>query len=186
MLHMHEVTGSSPVVPTIKKEGFCLPFFYAEMQVSLAPVRCKVGNTARAQGRAERPRKKRTKRANARRCETSRRGTPARKCKAVRNVLLKISRYGFDEIYFTLLNFILLKTLFIKIAAAFCKNAAAKCLSCYQFLIRILTQNLILNEEILILDTGNISLLFEIFFCAMICRRKILFPVASKFFLILL
>lgn len=53
MLHMHEVTGSSPVVPTIKKEGFCLPFFYAEMQVSLAPIRCKVGNTARAQGRAE-------------------------------------------------------------------------------------------------------------------------------------
>ena len=110
----------------------------------------------------------------------------ANHCEAVQNVLLKISRYGFDEIYFTLLNFILLKTLFIKIAAAFCKNAAAKCLSCYQFLIRILTQNLILNEEILILDTGNISLLFEIFFCAMICRRKILFPVASKFFLILL
>ena len=107
-------------------------------------------------------------------------------CEAVQNVLLKISRYGFDVIYFTLLNFILLKTLFIKIAAAFCKNAAAKCLSCYQFLIRILTQNLILNEEILILDTGNISLLFQIFFCTLICRRKILFPVATEFFLILL
>lgn len=107
-------------------------------------------------------------------------------CETVQNVFLKISRYGFDEIYFTLLNFILLKTLFIKIAAAFCKNAAAKCLSCYQFLIRILTQNLILNEEILILDTGNISLLFQIFFCTLICRRKILFPAAAEFFLILL
>ena len=102
-------------------------------------------------------------------------------CEAVRNVLLKISRYGSRKIYF-----ILQKTLFIKIAAAFCKNAAAKCLSCYQFLIRILTQNLILNEEILILDTGNISLLFQIFFCTLICRRKILFPVAAEFFLILL
>ena len=102
-------------------------------------------------------------------------------CEAVQNVLLKISRYGSRKIYF-----ILLKTLFIKIAAAFCKNAAAKCLSCYQFLIRILTQNLILNEEILILDAGNISLLFQIFFCTLICRRKILFPVAAEFFLILL
>ena len=158
------------------------------MQVSLVPVRCKVGNTARAQGVrnvTEREPSEEMKGA-AKGCETSHRGTPARKCEALRNVLLKISRYGFDEIYFTLLNFILLKTLFIKIAAAFCKNAAAKCLSCYQFLIRILTQNLILNEEILILDTGNISLLFQIFFCTLICSRKILFPVAAEFFLILL
>lgn len=54
MLHMHEVTGSSPVVPTIKRKAFAF-LFCAETQVSLPPVRCKVGNTARAQGRAEHP-----------------------------------------------------------------------------------------------------------------------------------
>lgn len=54
MLHMHEVTGSSPVVPTIKRKAFAF-LFCSETQVSLAPVRRKVGNTARAQGRAEHP-----------------------------------------------------------------------------------------------------------------------------------
>ena len=37
MLHMHEVTGSSPVVPTTKKGRLLPSFFCAEAQANLAP-----------------------------------------------------------------------------------------------------------------------------------------------------